>query len=151
MTRLWIDADALPGDLKDIVVRASQRLSLETVFVANKAIKLPPFPTLKQTIVGKGPDVADSYIVQHSEKGDVCVTQDIPLAALLVAKGVVSIDPRGDLHTEASIGERLSVRNFMQDLRDAGAVTGGPRPFDARAKQAFASTLDRVLSKLPKP
>ncbi len=145
--RLWIDADALPGDLKDLIIRASQRLSLETVFVANKAIKLPPLPTLRQTIVGHGPDVADTYIVEQAVTGDVCVSQDIPLAALLVAKGVVVIDPRGDLHTEASIGERLSVRNFMQDLRDAGGITGGPRPFDAKAKQAFASTLDRVLTK----
>jgi uncharacterized protein YaiI (UPF0178 family) len=144
--RLWIDADALPNDLKDLIVRASTRLGMETVFVANKLIRLPPLPTLKQVVVGHGPDVADSHIVQHSEKGDVCVSQDIPLAALLVAKGVVVIDPRGDLHTEASIGERLSVRNFMQDLRDAGTVTGGPRPFDAKAKQAFAATFDRVLT-----
>lgn len=149
--RLWIDADALPGDLKDLIVRAAQRLALETVFVANKPIKLPPLSMLRQTLVGKGPDVADSYIVSHSESGDVCVSQDIPLAALLVAKGVVVIDPRGELHTEASIGERLSVRNFMQDLRDAGTMTNGPRPFDARAKQAFASTLDRVLTKALRP
>lgn len=144
--RLWIDADALPGDLKDLIVRASQRLGLETVFVANKPIKVPPMPLLKVVVVGKGPDVADAHIVTESASGDVCVSQDIPLAALLVAKGVVVIDPRGELHTEASIGERLSVRNFMQDLRDAGTVTSGPKPFDAKAKQAFAATLDRVLT-----
>ena len=95
-----------------------------------------------------GPDVADGYISAHAEPGDLVVTQDIPLAALLVPRAIAVIDPRGEEHTTETIGERLSVRDFMDQLRGAGVDTGGPPPFDQRARQAFASTLDRVLTRL---
>ena len=146
--KLWIDADALPNDLKDLVLRAAERLKLETHFVANKPIRLPPSPLLRGVVVPHGVDVADAYIVTNAEAGDVCVTQDIPLASELVKKGVVAIDPRGDLHTEATIGERLAMRNLMTDLRDSRQIGGGggPKPFDHRDRQRFASTLDRVLT-----
>jgi len=98
--------------------------------------------------VDGGPDVADRYIEEHATAGDVAVTADIPLAAALVSRGVVVLDPRGEEYTAESIGERLSVRDFMDQARMAGAVTGGPRPYDRRAKQAFAAALDRVLTRL---
>jgi hypothetical protein len=91
-------------------------------------------------------DVADSHIVESASGEDIVVTADIPLAALVVAKGVAAIDPRGDLYTESNVRERLSIRDFMRDLRGAGVEVGGPRPFDARSKQAFAATFDRVLT-----
>ena len=95
-----------------------------------------------------GPDVADQHIADHAESGDLVVTQDIPLAALLVPRQVAVLDPRGDEHTADTIGERLSIRDFMDQLRTTGTVTGGPPPFDARARQAFASALDRTLTRL---
>jgi hypothetical protein len=98
--------------------------------------------------VDGGADVADQHIVAHAEPGDLVVTQDIPLAAALVPRGIAVLDPRGEEHTAETIGERLSVRDFMEQARSAGAVTGGPPPYDARAKQAFAGALDRVLTRL---
>jgi uncharacterized protein YaiI (UPF0178 family) len=146
--RLWIDADAAPREVKDICYRASDRLKLETILVANQRLQLPAgYEHLSAIRVDGGPDVADQYIALHAVAGDVAVTQDIPLAALLVPKGVVVIDPRGEEHTTESIGERLSVRNFMDDLRSTGVDTGGHRPYDQRAKQAFANALDRALTK----
>ena len=97
--------------------------------------------------VTEGPDVADAFIVEASARGDLCVTADIPLAARLVDQGLIVIDPRGALYSTASIGERLSIRDFMAGLRDAGVQTGGPPPFSYKAKQRFASTLDRELTR----
>lgn len=98
--------------------------------------------------VNGGPDVADRYIAQHAMPGDLVVTQDIPLAGLLVPRQIAVLDPRGDEHTSETIGERLSIRDFMERLRAAGSVTAGPPPYDARAKQAFAAALDRLLTRL---
>ena len=146
--KLWLDADAAPRDVKDVCFRASERLKLETVLVANQRVQLPPgYPLLSAVRVDGGPDVADRYIAEHSEAGDVAVTADIPLAALLVPKGVVVIDPRGEEYTADSIGERLSVRNFMDGLRGAGVETGGHAAYGPREKQAFANALDRVLTR----
>ena len=146
--KLWIDADAAPRDVKEICYRASERLKLETVLVANGRIQLPPgYSFLSAVRVEGGPDVADTYIVEHAAAGDVAVTADIPLAALLVPKGVVVIDPRGDVYTEESIGERLSVRNFMDELRMSGVDTGGHSPYGAKEKQAFANAIDRALTR----
>ena len=147
--KLWIDADAAPRDVKEIVFRAAARLGFETVMVANQRVPLPPgVSTVTAVRVAGGPDVADRHIAEHAAAGDVVVTADIPLAAILVAKEVVVIDPRGEEYTADSIGERLSVRNFMEGLRGAGVETGGPRAYGPRDKQAFAGTLDRVLSRL---
>jgi len=146
--KLWIDADAAPRDVKDICLRVSERLHLETVLVANQRIQLPSGYTHASTVrVDGGPDVADLYIAEHAAAGDVAVTADIPLAALLVPKGVVVIDPRGDEYTANIIGERLSVRNFMDGLRSSGVETGGHSPYGTREKQAFANSLDRVLTR----
>lgn len=146
--RLWIDADAAPRDVKEIVFRSAKRLAIETLLVANQRLQAPPGnPFIQAVRVDGGPDVADRHIAEHAAAGDVAVTADIPLAATLVAQGVLVIDPRGEEYTTENIGERLSVRDFMDGLRTQGVVTGGPRPYDARAKQAFASALDRVLTR----
>ena len=135
--------------MKELVFRASERLQLAVVLVANLRLQPPPGnPLITAVRVEGGPDVADQHIVMHAEPGDLVVTQDIPLAALLVPKQVAVLDPRGDEHTAETIGERLSVRDFMEQMRSSGAVTGGPPPFDARARQAFAKALDRVLTRL---
>jgi uncharacterized protein len=148
---LWIDADAAPRDVKDICIRACDRLALKTVLVANQRMQLPlGYPNLSAVRVEGGPDVADRYIAEHAVAGDVAVTADIPLAALLVPKGVVVLDPRGDEYTEESIGERLSVRNFMDGLRGIGVETGGHAPYGQREKQAFANALDRALTRAAK-
>lgn len=145
---LWIDADAAPRDVKDICFRTSERLALATVLVANQRIQLPPgYKHLTAVRVDGGPDVADTYIAEHAVAGDVAITADIPLAALLVPNGVVVLDPRGEEYTADSIGERLSVRNFMDGLRGAGVETGGHAPYGAREKQAFANALDRALTR----
>lgn len=145
--KIWVDADALPTAIKDIILRASRRLRVETIFVANKELRVESDPLVSFVRVTEGIDIADGYIVDASEPGDLCVTADIPLAARLVEKGLVVIDPRGDLYSGEGIGERLSVRDFMADLRGAGVQTQGPPPFSARAKQRFASTLDRELTR----
>lgn len=147
--KLWIDADAAPRDAKEIIFRAARRLSLEAVLVANRRLPVPldnPFITSVQ--VEGGPDVADLYIATHAEPGDVAITADIPLAAALVEKRVIVIDPRGEEYTEENIGERLSVRDFMAGLRGAGVDTGGARPYGSREKQAFAAALDRLLTRV---
>ena len=146
--KLWIDADATPRDVKEICFRASERLQLTTVLVANQRIELPAgHAHLSAVRVDGGADVADLYIAEHAEPGDLAITADIPLAALLVPKGVVVIDPRGDEYTAESIGERLSVRNFMSDLRSTGVQTGGPASYGQREKQEFANALDRALTR----
>lgn len=146
--KLWLDADATPREVKEICFRASERLHLETVLVANQRIQLPPgYAHLSAIRVDGGPDVADLYIAEHAAAGDVAVTADIPLAALLVPKQVVVIDPRGAEYTPESIGERLSVRNFMDELRSTGVETGGPAAYGPREKQAFANALDRALTR----
>jgi len=146
--RLWIDADAAPRDVKEIVFRAARRLELPTVLVANQRLPVPPGSTHVSAVrVEGGPDEADRYIAEHAAPGDVAVTADIPLAAALVEKGVAVIDPRGEEYTAANVGERLAVRDFMDGLRGAGVETGGSRPYGPRDKQAFAGALDRVLTR----
>jgi|SRR4026209_1711231 uncharacterized protein YaiI (UPF0178 family) len=145
---LWIDADAAPLPVKEICFRASERLALSTILVANQRLPIPPGYAHVSTVrVDGGPDVADMYIAEHAVAGDVAVTADIPLAALLVPKGVVVLDPRGEEYTAENIGERLSVRNFMDGLRVSGVETGGHAAYGARDKQAFANALDRALTR----
>lgn len=129
--------------------RSARRLQVETVLVANQRLQTPPGnPLVSAVWVDGGADVADQYIAAHARPGDLVVTQDIPLAALLVPKQVAVLDPRGEEHTSETIGERLSVRDFMEQARLSGMVTGGPAPYDARSRQAFAAALDRVLTRL---
>jgi hypothetical protein len=147
--KIWIDADATPRDVKEIVFRAAKRLDIACVLVANSRLNPPLGNTLVTAVrVDGGPDVADQYIVDHAAPGDLVVTQDIPLAALLVPAGIVVLDPRGEEHTAETIGERLSIRDLMESFRGAGVVTGGPAPFNSRDKQAFASALDRALTRM---
>lgn len=144
---LWVDADAAPRDVKEIVYRAAKRLEIPAILVANQRLAAPPHnPFVSTVVVHGGPDVADRHIADHAEPGDVAVTADIPLAAILVDNGLTVIDPRGDEFTEENVHERLSVRDFMDQLRGSGVETGGARPYGARDKQAFAATLDRVLT-----
>lgn len=150
--KLWIDADAAPRDVKEIVFRAALRLKIETVLVANSMLNPPgrnPFVTT--VLVPGGPDVADKHIVDHAVPGDLAITADIPLAAALVAKHVRVLDPRGEEYGPHNIGERLAVRNLMDQLRGSGAVTGGgPAPYNAKDRHAFATALDQVLTRLVK-
>jgi uncharacterized protein len=147
--KLWLDADAAPRDVKDVCFRLAERRQLSTILVSNQRIQLPPgYTHLSSVRVEGGPDVADRYIEQHANPGDVAVTADIPLAALLVPKGVAVVDPRGEEYTRESIGERLSVRDFMDGLRGAGVETGGHSAYGPRDKQRFANALDRVVTRL---
>lgn len=146
--RIWVDADAAPGDVKAIVFRAAARLELETILVANHRIRVPaanPFVTAVR--VGGGPDAADRHIVEHARAGDLAVSADIPLASNLVEKGVRTIDPRGTVYTRENVGERLSMRDFMDGLRSAGVDTGGAGSWSARDRQAFAAAFDRELTR----
>lgn len=146
--RLWIDADATPRDVKEIVYKAARRMQLETAFVANRRLQLPEGNRFVSAVrVEGGPDEADRYISEQAQPGDIAVTADIPLAAILVENQVVVIDPRGQEYTAETIGERLAMRDFMDGLRGAGVETGGARPYGPKDKQSFAATLDRVLTR----
>ena len=146
--KIWADADALPGPIRDILFRAAERTERVLVLVANKKLRIPASRFIRFERVKPGADVADNFIVQSMEPGDLVVTADIPLAAAVVEKGGRALDPRGELYDENTVSERLSYRNFMHELRDEGVQTGGPRPMDARARQDFANALDRLLAKL---
>jgi len=147
--RIWVDTDAAPRDVKEIVARAALRLEIATMFVANQRLQTPANnPFVAAVRVEEGPDVADDRIAEGAEEGDLAITADIPLAARLVPKGVMTLDPWGTEYTEANIGERLSVRDFMDRLRSTGVVTGGPTAWGRKEKQAFAAALDRSLMRL---
>lgn len=146
--RIWIDADAAPGDVKEIVFRAAKRLQLPTILVANQPLGVPRGNEFISAVtVPGGPNIADDHIAEHAVAGDITITADIPLAARLVAKRVAVIDPRGEVYDAENIGSRIAARDLMDELRGAGAVTGGPRPYSPKDKQAFASALDRVLTR----
>ncbi len=145
--RLWIDADACPGPVKDMVFRASRRLGLPVTLVANRRLSLPPSPLLAAVQVSQAPDEADHYLAQHAEISDLVITADIPLAARLVTKGVAALNPRGEMYTAENIQERLALRDLKEVLRSVGAVTGGPPPYHNRDKQAFANSLDQWLAR----
>jgi uncharacterized protein len=147
--KIWIDADAAPRDVKEITARAALRLKIPMVLVANQRLWVPPGnPFVESVRVEGGPDVADAYIVKHAEPGALAITADIPLAALLVEKGVSVLDHRGEEFTESNMGERLSLRNFMDELRSSGVETGGPSAYGERDKRAFAGALDRTLTRM---
>lgn len=144
---IWVDADATPNDVKDVIYRAALRLEIPTVLVANQRLVTPVNnPHVSTILVAHGPDVADSHIVDASSKGDVAITADIPLAAALVEQGVQVLDHRGEEYTPENVRERLSVRDFMDSLRGTGVETGGPKAFSAKDKRAFADALDRTLT-----
>ncbi|MEH6491617.1 YaiI/YqxD family protein [Halopseudomonas sp.] len=145
---LWIDADACPRPVRDVAVKAARRKQIELVLVANSAQQLPPGPGVRQVIVSAGADAADHHIIEQASPGDLVITADIPLAAGLVDRQVTAINPRGQVYDKASIGDRLAMRNLMDELRGAGlAGRGGPAPYSDRDKQAFANALDRLLTR----
>lgn len=148
---IWVDADAAPREVKEIVFRAAKRLKVETVLVANQTHFTPSGSSyITSVTVGEGANVADAYIVEKSRANDLVITADIPLAALLVEKEVAVIDPRGEQYSADNIRSRLSIRNYLDQARGAGEITGGSRPYGDRDKAAFASTFDRLLAKLLK-
>ncbi|MCC9655350.1 YaiI/YqxD family protein [Rhodopirellula halodulae] len=146
--KIWIDADAAPRDVKEVVFRAANRLQIETILVANSMVTTPAnATTVRCVVVRDGADQADRYIVRHGEPGELAVTADLPLAGMLVDKGLAVVDPRGEEYSSANIASRLSMRNFMDELRGAGMETGGSAPYGPKDKKAFASTFDRLLTR----
>ncbi|MFC3624992.1 YaiI/YqxD family protein [Vogesella amnigena] len=145
---IWVDADACPGVIKDILFRAAERTGVATVLVANQLLRVPPSPYIRALQVPAGFDVADNHIAQQAQPGDIVVTADIPLAAQVVAKGALALNPRGELYSDATIREALALRNFMTELRDSGVQTGGPAAFSQRDRANFAAQLDKLLHKL---
>ncbi len=145
--KLWVDADACPVGIKEILYRAANRTQMALTLIANQMLRVPPSPWIKTVQVPSGFDVADQRIVQEVAAGDIVVTADIPLAALVIAKGAIVIDPRGELLDRGNIQERLTLRNFMETPRNSGVETGGPASFSSTDKQSFANQLDRLLAK----
>ncbi|MEI8381915.1 MAG: YaiI/YqxD family protein [Planctomycetota bacterium] len=148
--QIWIDGDACPVEIKELLYRAAVRVKVKLTLVANQTIRIPRSEFISLLTVPSGLNVADKQIVELLSPGDLVVTADIPLAAHVVQKGGIAIDPRGDVFTEANIGERITMRNLMDELRGSDLVMGGPAPYGPKDKQAFANQLDRILAKRPK-
>jgi uncharacterized protein len=147
--QIWVDADACPGVIKEIIFRAAERRQIQTTLVANQMLRTPPSKYIRAIQVPSGFDVADAHIVDQLAAGDLVITADIPLAALVIERGAHALNPRGELYTTATIRERLNMRDFMEGLRAAGIETGGPAPFSQTDRQAFGNQLDRFLAKIP--
>lgn len=145
--KIYVDADACPNVIKDIIFRAAERLKIETLLVANKPINTPRSKYIKLIQVPGGFDVADAKIVESVCAHDLVITADIPLASDVIKKGAHALNPRGDLYTEDNIKERLAVRNLMDSLRGAGQITGGPAAMNRTDQQNFGNALDRFLTK----
>ena len=144
--KIWVDADACPNVIKEILYRAARRLELPLVLVANVPLQIPGGANIEAVQVRSGLDVADNYIVQHMAPGDLVITADIPLAANVIEKGGYALNPRGEFYDQRNIRERLSMRNFMESLRSSGVETGGPPAMGRRDREAFANQLDRFLT-----
>jgi len=145
--QIWVDADACPNVIKDILFRAAERTQVTLTLVANQLMRIPPSRFVKALQVPAGFDVADDRIVRMVQAGDLVVTADIPLAAAVLAKGGHALNPRGELYTGDNIGERLALRNLMDELRAGGVNTGGPEVFSNADRHAFANQLERFLGK----
>lgn len=143
---IWVDADACPGVIKEILYRAALRIGIPLTLVANQPLQTPPSPLIRPVQVGQGVDVADNHIAKHLKPGDLVITGDIPLAAQVIARGGEAINPRGERYTPDNIRERLAVRDFLEELRSTGVNTGGPPPLGLTERQAFANALDRLLA-----
>ncbi len=144
--KIWVDADACPAAIKEILFRAAQRVGIELTLVANQPLRTPPSKLIRAVRVAPGFDVADNYIVQHAVAGDLVITADIPLAAEAIGKGVNAINPRGERYTKENVRQRLNMRDFMEELRASGVQSGGPPPLHPRDRKAFADALDRFLA-----
>lgn len=145
---IWVDADACPAVIKDILYRAAQRSQLPLTLVANQMLRTPPSPLIRAVQVPRGFDVADDYIVERSTTGDLVITADIPLASEVLNKGALVLNPRGERYTADNISERLSMRDMLDELRSSGVDTGGPSAFSQADRRAFAGALDRILQKV---
>lgn len=144
---IWVDADACPGVIKEILFRAAQRWQRPLTLVANQMLRTPPSPLIRAVQVPRGFDVADDHIEKHVAPGDLVITGDIPLAAQVLAKNAWVLSPRGERYTADTISERLSMRDMMEELRSAGLDTGGPAAFGQADRRAFANALDQLLQK----
>jgi uncharacterized protein len=145
--KIWVDADACPAVIKDILFRAANRTQVSLTLVANQMLRVPPSPWIRALQVPSGFDVADDRIAGEVAAGDLVITADIPLAAQVIAKGASVLDPRGEMLDRSNIQERLTMRNFMETLRNSGVETGGPASFSAADRQAFGNRLDSWLAK----
>jgi uncharacterized protein YaiI (UPF0178 family) len=143
---IWVDADACPKVIKEILFRAAERVGVELTLVANQPVSVPPSRLIRSIQVGSGFDVADNLIVQRMSQGDLVITADIPLAAEVIDKGGLALNPRGELYTSENIRQRLNMRDFMDTLRGSGIQTGGPPALSQSDRQAFANQLDRLLA-----
>jgi uncharacterized protein YaiI (UPF0178 family) len=144
---IWVDADACPAVIKDILFRVAERLQLNVTLVANQLIRVPGSRFIRALQVPAGPDAADAEIVERVSPGDIVVTGDIPLAALVLEKGGLPLNPRGDWYTKDTIAQQLTMRSFMEELRGSGVDTGGPAAFSHADRQNFANALDRELAR----
>lgn len=145
--KIWVDADACPVVIKEILYKAAERTKLKLLLVANRKIRVPKSQYIESQIVPSGLDVADNEIVKNVESGDLVVTSDIPLAARIVEKGATGLNPRGEIYTTENINERRSARDFMDILRSSGIETGGPSAISKRDRQLFANSLDQIIYK----
>ena len=145
--QIWVDADACPNVIKEILFRAADRVAVQVTLVANQAIQVPRSRHIRSIQVASGFDVADNYIVQQAQAGDLVITADIPLASEAIDKGCLALNPRGDLYTTENIRQRLNMRDFMDTMRSSGVDTGGPPAFSKADRMAFANQLDRLLAK----
>ncbi|MCG7870923.1 MAG: YaiI/YqxD family protein [Candidatus Thiodiazotropha lotti] len=147
LQRIWVDADACPKPIKEILFRASDRVRIPVVLVANQALQVPPSELIRSVQVSAGFDVADDYIVQQAQSGELVITADIPLAAEVIEKGCLVLTPRGERYTADNIRQRLTMRDFLDTMRGSGVDTGGPAAFSHSDRQAFANQLDRLLAR----
>jgi uncharacterized protein YaiI (UPF0178 family) len=147
--RIWVDADACPKPIKEILYRAAERVGIKLVLVANQQLQVPPSAMIRSVQVAAGFDVADNYIKQQAQGGDLVITADIPLAAEVIDNGCLVLTPRGERYTEDNIRQRLTMRDFLDTLRGSGVDTGGPAAFSHADRQAFANQLDRLLAVMP--
>ncbi|MBY0545057.1 MAG: YaiI/YqxD family protein [Gammaproteobacteria bacterium] len=145
--QIWVDADACPKSIKEILFRAANRTKTMTILVSNQLLTIPPSPFIKKIRVSAGLDVADKWIVDAMEAGDLVITADIPLADAAVTKGGSVLNPRGEMYSEENIKHRLAIRDLMTDLRDNGLIRGGPGTLSTKEITVFANQLDRLLAK----
>lgn len=144
--QIWVDADACPKVIKEILYRAAPRVNTQLTLVANQPLAIPKSPFIKSIRVEPGFDVADNYIVQQVEQGDLVITADIPLAAEVLEKGGEALNPRGEFYTRETIRQKLTMRDFMDEMRGTGVMSGGPPPLNQGDRREFANALDRFLA-----
>lgn len=145
--KIWVDADACPKVIKDILYRAAERVKCQLVLVANQILPTPKSPYIKSIRVDAGFDVADNYIVQQVAAGDLVITADIPLASEVLAKGAAALNPRGEVYDPNTIRQKLTLRDFMDEMRGSGIMTGGPPPLSQTERREFANALDKFISR----